>query len=214
MFHRVSDPPFTDKEESDFERIIAAVGHDGHFHYDSAFPKYRFIDYIVQRRNLVVHGSNHMDIREFETRRQTLFNGDYADAVFASRDGRWSIFYAILDRSKVVYHFRNGCFKASDSKRYYFFSLTQATHDNGPWTDGVIYFLPAEPFVRSTRGRTYFDEWTCSRPVGPVYKLSVGPADFGMFDRVAVHKPNESIVTTWLKYKLRTTGRARIETRT
>ncbi len=207
LLHSESDQPFSEAEASEFEAIIAAAGNDGQLRYDSAYPKYRFIDYVVQRHNMVAHGTNQMNIEEFENRRQTLFDGKLADAVFTSRDGIWAIFYAILDRDKLAGNFRNGCFKSPKNERYYFFSLTKTTLDRQPWTSGSVYFLPSQPFVRLSKGRTYFDEWTCNHPVKPVYRLTVNPDDFGMFDRVAIHKPDESMVKTWLLYKLRITFR-------
>ncbi|WP_156926581.1 hypothetical protein [Cohnella panacarvi] len=34
--------------------------------------------------------------------------------------------------------------------------------------------------------------------------FAVTPDDFGMFDPIAIHKQDESVVKTWLLYKLRT----------
>jgi len=203
LLHRVVNQPFSEAEASAFDAIISAAGDDGQLQYDLSYPKYRFIDYLVERHQLVAHGTNQMNIQEFENRRQTLYDGTVADAVFASRDGRWAIFYAILDRSKIAGNFRNGCFRSPKNDRYYFFSLTKPTFDNHPWTEGSVYFLPSQPFVRLSKGRTYFDEWTCNHPIRPVYRLTVNPEDFGMFDWIAIHKPDEPMVKSWLLYKLR-----------
>ncbi|MBO9600147.1 MAG: hypothetical protein J7559_20295, partial [Cohnella sp.] len=58
LFHRVIDQPFSEAEISEFDAIIAAAGNDGQLQYASSYPKYRFIDYLVQSKGLVAHGSN------------------------------------------------------------------------------------------------------------------------------------------------------------
>ncbi|MFC5528297.1 hypothetical protein [Cohnella yongneupensis] len=204
LFYRRTDAMFTDQETAEFELMLRNTDSEGSVRYESKFPKYRFIDYVVQNKNMVVHGSNRTDIDQFEVRRQTLFNGQPVEAVFASKDGIWSIFYAILDRSKVVYNFRNGCIKTASDMRYYFFSLTEPTYASDPWTTGSVYFLPADAFERTTRSKAYFDEWVCRQRIHPVMKLSINKEDFVYLNKVAVHKPNESIALTWLLYKFRT----------
>jgi hypothetical protein len=45
-----------------------------------------------------MHGSNNRHIVQFEPRKQTLFNGQYVEAVFATQDGIWAVFYAVFNR--------------------------------------------------------------------------------------------------------------------
>lgn len=207
LFHTEARPAFSEAERTSFERILREAGDEGTIRYEAPYPKSRFIDYVVESRRLFVHGSNRGDIETFEPRRQTLFDGRAVDAVFASRDGVWSLFYATLDRGKVVGNFRNGCFRsANGAKRYYFFSLTRATRDSRPWTQGTVYFLPADSFAHSAEdGKAAFDEWVSKTPVRPKWRLPVEPADFAPYrSAVATHRPGESIVVTWLLYKIRT----------
>lgn len=205
IFYQRSVLPFSTIENENFETIYSkAIQNNGVVDYQSNFPKYRFIDYLIQKKNFVVHGSNNKNINQFETREQTLFNGQMVNAIFATKDGVWPIFYAILDRSKLVRNFRNGCIKSSNSKRYYFFSLTKETIDSDPWTTGMIYFLSSERFERSSQSKVYFDEWISKEVVKPVIKLVVGKEDFEYIDKISIHNHRESIITTWLLYKIRT----------
>ncbi|MBB6635290.1 hypothetical protein [Cohnella thailandensis] len=205
LFYQRIESDFSLNEINDFTRIYnKALQNNGVITFDSKFPKYRFIDFIIKEKNYVVHGSNNKEIHLFETRRQTLYNGKYVDAVFASKDGIWSIFYAVLDRSKVVPNFRNGCFKARNNNRFYYFSLTQETWDKAPWTSGTVYFLSSELFEQTNIGRVYFDEWVCTQQIKPVLRLDVYIDDFEFLDKVATHKARESIIKTWLLYKIRT----------
>ncbi|MFC5472285.1 hypothetical protein ACFPPD_26730 [Cohnella suwonensis] len=205
LFYRRSNPSFSNEELNDFEDLyIRAIQNNGVINYQYDFPKYRFIDYLIQEKNFVAHGSNIKDIELFETRKQTLFNGEYVNAIFATKDGIWPIFYAILDRSKVVNNFRNGCFKALNNKKYYFFSLTKKTLDKDPWTTGVIYFLLSESFEQTNKTRVHFDEWISRQETKPVLKLDVSKEDFEYINKISTHKPKESIIITWLLYKIRT----------
>ncbi len=199
---------FSAAEMDDFERMYhEAVAVNGIVNYQSKFPKHRFIDYLTEFKNVVAHGSNNSKIETFETRQQTLFSGKSVEAIFAAKDGIWPIFYAILDRNKVVYNFRNGCFKTKNKRRFYFFSITQQTLDNEPWTTGYVYLLPSESFERASYTRVYVDEWISKQEVKPLLKMEVSPSDFEYHNKVSIHRPRESILMTWLLYKIRTSKR-------
>lgn len=82
LFYERLERPFSSVEISNFEDIYRrAVQSNGVIDYQSDFPKYRFIDYLIQEKNYVVHGSNNKDINQFETRQQTLFNGKLVNAI-------------------------------------------------------------------------------------------------------------------------------------
>lgn len=148
----------------------------------------------------MLHGSNNKVITEFEPRRQTLYNGKYVDAVFATKDGYWPLFFATLDKNKIQGSFRNGCLQTSNGNKYYFFSITQETYFNNPWTNGMIYFLPDESFEKASNGIVSFDEWISKHPVKPIARLEVDPEDFYFFNRITNHKDSESIIQTWVLY--------------
>ncbi|MFC4307320.1 hypothetical protein ACFO1S_28235 [Cohnella boryungensis] len=100
-----------------------AIRQRGLIEYDSSYPKFRFLQYLSLLQQTLFHGSNNNEIDEFEPRRQTLYNGRYVDAVFATNDGIRPFFYAILNKSKLMGDFRNDCLALSKKKhRYYFFS--------------------------------------------------------------------------------------------
>lgn len=208
LFYRRSSVPFSNEEVDVYENMFSkAIQNDGMVNYLTAFPKYRFIDYIIQKKNLVVHGSNNVGIEKFETRNQTLFNGQLVDAIFATKDGIWPIFYAVFDRQKLENNFRNGCLKVRSNKRFYFFSMTKQTMDRDPWTYGMIYFMSSDLFERTSKTPVYFDEWISKLEVRPIMKLMVCKEDFEFANKISIHRPMESMVLTWLLYKIRTTFR-------
>lgn len=208
LFYGRAKPSFTEEEIRDFDRIYehAMSNGDGLIRWDTPYPKHRFIDYMTGRKKLVAHGSNAAGIERFETREQALFSGRPVEAVFASKDGIWPIFFAVLDRGKLAGGFRNGCIQTKQGARFYFFSLNRETMDKAPWTRGCVYLLPSETFERSHAAAVYFDEWVSKQAVRAVLRLEVSPVDFAYANRVAVHGPHESILKTWLLYKWRTRG--------
>lgn len=206
LFYRSPKVFFSDLEIGEYNSIFNdAINRDGLIDYTSRFPKQRFIQYISSNMNVLLHGSNNKTISEFEPRRQTLYNGKYVDAVFATKDGLWPVFYAVLDKDKLKGNFRNGCLETMNGNKFYFFSITQETYLNNPWTNGMIYFLPRESFSKASSEIVSFDEWISKEPVRPIARLEVDLIDFYFMDRITIHKFNEPLMKTWLLYKLRNT---------
>lgn len=171
--------------------------------YALPYDPVRMLRYLATRESYLFHGSNNREIARFEPREQTLYSGKPVHAVFASAEPLWSLFYAVFDRSKLVGSFRNGCL-AYSSQRYHYYSLNQATMRAEPWTPGMLYVLPREPFRRASSSKLRFDEWICEQPVEPLLRIEVQPQDFVFRDRVAVHGDREPVWQTWLRYKTRT----------
>lgn len=199
------------EEESQFDEIYekTMVQQDKHIDYNLQIPKMKFIKYISKHKNLMLHGSNANSIKVFEPKKETLYEGTLATAIFATRDPIWSVFYAVFQRRSLIKNFRNGCLTADGKTYYHFYSLKEQTVLNGPWTSGELYFLPDKAFKHSGGGRIQFDEWVSSEAVEPVLKLAVEPEDFYFLHKVSIHGEKESNLKTWLLYKLRNMVRRR-----
>jgi len=185
-------------------RKLASTIHGGQLiNYDLPFPKQRFLYFLSLQGDYLFHGSNKVDIDRFEPREQTLYNGQLTKAVFASSEPMWSIFYAVLNKKKVIGNFRKGCI-VNKNNRFHFYSLSASTIKNDPWTEGMIYIVPKDNFNKSGKGAVHFEEWVSSEFVTPVGKIHVDLDDFYYKDKVAVHDDHESLLKTWLLYKIRT----------
>jgi hypothetical protein len=171
--------------------------------YNLSTPKYKFLNYLAQHHSLLFHGSNSMDIERFEPRDQTLFDGKMTKAVFATKDPIWTMFYAVLNKDKIVDNIRNASISADNKQMYHFYSLTKETINNEPWTSGMVYLLPEDTFTHIGKGIVKFSEWVSKEEVSPIAKIEVEPADFYFLDKVSTHQPNESIIKSWLLYKTR-----------
>ncbi len=178
-----------------FARLISS-NHNSTFTYSSSYPLYMFLNYVIEKKGLVVHGSNHPSINLFEPKNSSLFNGKPIKAVFASSDGVWSLFFSVQNRKDYVGSIRNLCLSVTTTKGksgYYYFS----TNNDGSnrWTDGTIYFFPKSQFKQGG----IKDEWVCETELEPLAKLSVIPSDFPFIEQVRIHRETESGIRTIMK---------------
>lgn len=199
---------FSPEEQDAYDRLLNRISTASAvpttITYQLPYPKYRFLSYASLSDRYIYHGSNLKDIELFEPRPQTLYSGRMVQAVFATADPIWPVFYAILDRNKARGSIRNACLE-HQGKRYHFYSLSQSMLTGlDVWTDGMIYFLPRDRFRRVGHGAVMFDEWICEQPVVPLAKLPVTAEDFLYRHKVSTHREQESLIATYLKYKWRT----------
>jgi len=194
----------TKEEEKQFINILEnGINSDRELEYSIEIPKYKFLYYLTKEKNIVLHGSNHKTIQQFEPREQTLFNNETVKAVFATKDPIWPMFYAILNKENIVDNFRNGCLRGK-GRNYHFYSLTKETVEKDPWMDGMLYLLPSENFSLVGKGPVSFDEWISYEYVKPIAKIQIQPKDFYFINKVSTHNINESLIKTWFLYKIRT----------
>jgi hypothetical protein len=165
--------------------------------YTSSYPKYLFLNYMIENKDVLVHGSNNKNIEIFEPKKQSLFTGKPVKAVFAASDGIWSMFFAVINRSEYVGSLRNACFTLQTKKgikRFYYFSVNEECKGE-LWNDGCIYIMPKNVFKQGG----IKDEWICENKVKPLAKLSVTPKDFPFLEKVKRHKETDSMLKTIVK---------------
>jgi hypothetical protein len=91
---------FDDDRIAAFERIYRAMLESepgALIDYRCAYPKHEFLGYLVERKPVVLHGSNNPEIELFEPVRRSLDRGleGSLNAVYATVDGVWPIFFAL-----------------------------------------------------------------------------------------------------------------------
>lgn len=197
---KVDEIFLTEQAIAEFEEIykgyLSAEG-EKHIAYQSQYPMYMFLYYLIEHKDVLVHGSNNPNIAYFEPRDSTLFMGQPIKAVFASSDGVWALFFAVKNREGYVGSIRNFCITVptkKGKKRYYYFSRNGNEVAN-VWREGAIYLFSREMFKQGG----IRDEWVCEQRVKPIAILSVTPNDFPFLDKVSIHKETDSMVKTIMK---------------
>ena len=145
--------------------------------YNSTYSKYDFLRYLVDHKEVVLHGSPNFDIEVLEPRQATGTGPNQnLMAVYATTDAANAIFVAILDRTNI-----NHWDFESPPTRY---AIGLRDPSQSPWVDGVIYVLDRNFFQQ--RGN-----WVSTQAVFPIGKIKVCPQDFPLLDQVEKIKQEE-----------------------
>jgi len=172
--------------------------------YTLPYPKWQFLTYLCEAQALVLHGSQNRAIGSVEPRQANDIR-TYSNqrAIYATTDGIWVIYFAILDRLRYPeMSLFNTCFRVQDpagalSAPLYFFSITQAALIQRPWGEGAIYILSRQQFEQEAPQNLQgvdiiFPHWISRHPAPPLAKLTVGPEDFPFLAQIHGHN-NEKL---------------------
>jgi hypothetical protein len=181
-------PPADDDADA-FEQLLRAVdkGDGGEVDYDAAVPKHDFFRYLVEHRPVLLHGTGDASVERFEPRRQTDYDNEWTEAVFATDDPIWPIFFAVVNRP-VARSLVNGCSRRWGESHYYF-SIGADPRRTESWRSGWIYILPSETFRLHPSG----PEWLSPVAVRPLARVGVEPGDFPFLRDVTQHRRGEPI---------------------
>jgi hypothetical protein len=181
-----------------FRELLARTPDGGSVVYDLPQPKWWFLHHLVMN-GFVLHGSNEPSIEEFETRPNfDAHNERHLEAVFASDDAIWPLYFAVVNRS-TVQGLINWCEHPGNRTSRYLFSIRSDPRDEASWTAGTIYVLPRETFEQTPNTR----ELTSLVPVRPRARLSVAPDDFPFKEKTRGHRRGDSVRKVSLKNALR-----------
>lgn len=185
-------------DNDDFEGLYAEQvlpGGGGWIDYRLPQPKWRFLCWLTERKALLLHGSNRLDIEEFTPRPADDIGGFGAQtAVYATSDGIWPIFFSIVNRSSRP-SLVNDCIRLADAgDTFYYFSTGFHSTTDKPWVQGAVYVLRRGTLHSEAEGswaghRTMPTEWASPQPVRPTCRLRMTSADFPYLDRVRNHDP-------------------------
>lgn len=188
-----------------FDDVWQARCRDDFIDYRLPFPKWQFLSYLCDSMELVLHGSHKKYIDTVEPRQANDMRAfGNQRAIYATTDGIWVIYFAILDRQKYLgLSLSNACLQvrlSADewSDPLYFFSITHSVLVQEPWCQGTVYILPRQSFEREASQQVQgmeiaFPHWISASPACPLGKLQVGPGDFPFLAQVHGHN-NEKLV--------------------
>lgn len=163
-------------------------------------PKWIFLCWLTDVKGLLLHGSDNPEIKEFQPRNPNDRSADdfsKQTAVFATSDGIWAMFYAIIARKRYPLTMLNAALQfeiaaGRFSQMHYFFSVTEEILKLRPWREGFVYVLPRDGFQQQPiyelgLRRVLEPHWASLKPVKPLAKLKVSPSDFPYLDKVRGH---------------------------
>jgi hypothetical protein len=165
--------------------------------YPLAIPKWQFLCYLVEHYPILLHGSGNPHITTFEPRQsQDLREFGAQKAVYATDDGIWPLYFAIVDRSKSP-TIANACIRpeaanGSQDQAYYFFSISSQAIGQQPYRDGMVYLLPRDTFAQEPpitldSYRIYTAQYATLVAVQPLAKIAIAPQDFPFLSQMRVH---------------------------
>ncbi len=189
-------------DTAEFDELFArqiATGGSETVEYTCSAPKWQFLAYLGDSKDVLLHGTGDPEISEFEPR-QSESSEDFGDqkAVYASSDGLWAAFFAVMDRDRYRLSLVNSCFRMIEpdgrSVPYYYFSINADALAKKPWRSGTIYVLPRDGFEQASPGKskhtgleTETAHWRSFSGVKPLAKIAVEPTDFPFLDQIRGH---------------------------
>jgi hypothetical protein len=178
---RLRWPEISAEDARTFDDVLAATDEGAWIDYHLPHPKWVFLHHLVNR-GFLLHGSNVASVEEFRTRQTFNAYQRPTDAVFASDDAVWPLYFAVVRREGLAYGYINWCVHARQESRY-LFSIGRDPTTAEAWTTGTIYVLPGQTFTRTKDSR----ELTSLIPVRARARLRVEPVDFPFRDKTLEH---------------------------
>ncbi len=147
-------------------------------------PKVDFFRWLVEKKEVLLHGSNNQEITELEPRQANCASKEFGNqsAVYAVSDSVLPIFYAIKDREKFRGTAKSGFYESegdTKSARQYEFAISKGLLKDEPWSNGAVYIVPKHLFTQGHNDEgELINEWACMTPVEPIGKIEVSTKDF------------------------------------
>jgi hypothetical protein len=189
----------TPEKQDAFEDLFQSTPAGNIIDYHLLYPKWEYLTYLCETREVVLHGSQVGGIDVVEPRQANDIKAfSNQRAIYATTDGIWVIYFAIIDRKKYSpMSLFNSCFRAGVlpdqlSDPMYFFSITHSALLQKPWCEGAVYILPRQSFQREAAQNiqgfdVVFPHWISGSPARPIAILSVDAQDFPFLDQIHGH---------------------------
>ena len=177
-------------------------------------PRLDFLRWLAEHRPVVFHGSPHGALTELSTERRSTDTTAWGNqqAVYASKDPVWAIYFACLRRDHGFTGTKNGSMGAPGGPLYprrYFFLHNHGSASPQRFQPGSLYVLPTDTFVADAPLVGVLDtaHLVSYEPVRPLARLDVTPADFPFRDQIGYFRRREPILFSL--FRARSAGSAR-----
>lgn len=166
-----------------------------------ALPQRRldFLRWLAENRPVVFHGSPRDDLHELSTERRSTDSTAWGNqqAVYASTDPVWALYFACLRRDRGWTGTKNGSLGRTGGPLYprrYFFLHNRGSASPDRFGPGSLYLLPPATFAADEPLAGVIDtaHLVSREPVEPLARLDVTPEDFPFRDRVRYFRDGEA----------------------
>jgi hypothetical protein len=169
-------------------------------------PRLDFLRWLAENRPVVFHGSPRDDLTELSTERRSTDTTAFGNqqAVYASTDPVWAIYFACLRRDNGWTGTRNGSMGRVGGPLYprrYFFAHNRGSASPDRFGPGSLYLLSPQTFVADAplAGAIDTAHLVSREPVTPLARIDVTPDDFPFADRVRYYRDGEPIWRSLLR---------------
>jgi hypothetical protein len=169
-------------------------------------PRLDFLRWLAENRPVVFHGSPRADLRELSTERQSRDSTAWGNqqAVYASSDPVWAIYFACLRRDGGFEGTRNGSLGRAGGPLYprrYFFLHNRGSAAPDRLGAGSLYLLSPSTFVADEplAGAIDTAHLVSRQPVRPLAGIDVTPADFPFGNRIRYYRDREPVWISLLR---------------
>jgi hypothetical protein len=169
-------------------------------------PRLDFLRWLAENRPVVFHGSPRADLRELSTERQSRDTTAWGNqqAVYASSDPVWAIYFACLRRDGSFAGTRNGSLGRAGGPlypRHYFFLHNRGSAAPDRFGAGSLYLLSPRTFVADEPFPGGIDtaHLVSHEPVRPLARIDVTPADFPFRNRIRYFRDREPVWISLLR---------------
>jgi hypothetical protein len=169
-------------------------------------PRLDFLRWLALNRPVVFHGSPRDDLSELSTERQSRDATAWGNqqAVYASTDPVWAIYFACLRRDGSWTGTRNGSMGRAGGPLYprrYFFLHNRGSASPDRFGPGSLYLLLPSGFVADEplAGAIDTAHLVSHEPVTPLARIDVTPDDFPFAGRVRYYRDREPIWVSFLR---------------
>jgi hypothetical protein len=177
------------------------LGGDPSAFEDAGVARVDFLRWLGEHRDVLFHGSSR-DLSVLEPIRLSNDTREFGNrqAVFATDDPVWAVWFAILRRGEGYNSTRNGSLRiAGDdaSTRCYFFTVNCGALSKERFGSGYLYVLPRATFELEAPIGGVLDtaQWASFDAVQPLVRIDVRPEDFPLLEAVAEHDDEADVVT-------------------
>jgi hypothetical protein len=169
-------------------------------------PRLDFLRWLAENRPVVFHGSPRDDLTELSTERRSTDTTTFGNqqAVYASTDPVWAIYFACLRRDNGWTGTRNGSMGRVGGPLYprrYFFAHNRGSASPDRFGPGSLYLLSPQTFVADAPLADAIDtaHLVSPEPVTPLARIDVTAEDFPFADRVRYYRDGEPLWRSLLR---------------